>query len=53
MGLSESGTIAGLGGAPHMEQWVTTTDELSAGGRYASLTEGAAYRYHPIIFHFK
>jgi hypothetical protein len=27
-----------------MEQWVTTTDELSAGGRYASLTEGAAYR---------
>jgi hypothetical protein len=27
-----------------MEQWVTTTGELSAGGRYASLTEGAAYR---------
>jgi hypothetical protein len=25
-----------------MEQWVTTTDEFSAGGRYASLTEVAA-----------
>jgi len=31
--------MAGLGGAPHLEQWVTTTDELSAGGRYASLTK--------------
>lgn len=28
-----------------MEQWVTTSDELFAGGRYPSLTGGAAYRW--------
>jgi hypothetical protein len=45
--------MAGLVEHHSMEQWVTTIDELSAGGRYTSYRRRSAPLPHPLIFHFK